>query len=353
MAIISKPINLSPESSLLYDILREIDQLINVSSKITGVPVTIGSSMLAGNGTGGFSNVTVQNALTFAGNILSLGGPLVQSTVIDLSTHPLTIGSITASGAFNVITGGGLNFTTNSGGNGFVFTDNAGSGFSYTDGDNQGGFNVISSASCSIGTIDFLNHTRTNTFSITKPGTSFGGNLTLETGNTNANNIQNAFQIFRKAGSTTPAIGIGAKIKFLIQNSSHANTSASIAYSLTNVTPASEQGKYAFTLNAGNANETLIVELDRFGFKNNADFSASQTARYLTDQGYVLGAKTFTGKQTFGLPPIMPTYTVLGVPSAATYIAGIIYVSDEVGGPTLAFSDSVNWRRVQDRNIIS
>ena len=48
-----------------------------------------------------------------------------------------------------------------------------------------------------------------------------------------------------------------------------------------------------------------------------------------------------------------PTYTVAGVPSAASYPRGIIYVSNEVGGAVLAFSDSVNWRRVTDRAIIA
>lgn len=55
----------------------------------------------------------------------------------------------------------------------------------------------------------------------------------------------------------------------------------------------------------------------------------------------------------FTLPPILPSYTVGTVPSAATYTRGLIYVSDETGGQTVAFSDGVNWRRVQDRNIIS
>lgn len=48
-----------------------------------------------------------------------------------------------------------------------------------------------------------------------------------------------------------------------------------------------------------------------------------------------------------------PTYTVSTVPAAATYPRGIIYVSDETGGATLAFSDGANWRRVQDRNVVS
>ena len=48
-----------------------------------------------------------------------------------------------------------------------------------------------------------------------------------------------------------------------------------------------------------------------------------------------------------------PTYTVATLPAAATYPRGVIYVSNETGGATLAFSDGTNWRRVQDRNVVS
>lgn len=47
------------------------------------------------------------------------------------------------------------------------------------------------------------------------------------------------------------------------------------------------------------------------------------------------------------------TYTVSTLPAAATYPRGVIYVSNETGGATLAFSDGTNWRRVQDRNVVS
>jgi len=48
-----------------------------------------------------------------------------------------------------------------------------------------------------------------------------------------------------------------------------------------------------------------------------------------------------------------PTYTVAGLPSAATYPRGIVYVSNEAGGSVLAYSDSTNWRRVTDRAVVS
>lgn len=57
---------------------------------------------------------------------------------------------------------------------------------------------------------------------------------------------------------------------------------------------------------------------------------------------------TFTGPVKF------PSYTVAGVPSAATMGAGAnIYVTNETGGAIPAFSDGANWRRYSDRAIIS
>lgn len=48
-----------------------------------------------------------------------------------------------------------------------------------------------------------------------------------------------------------------------------------------------------------------------------------------------------------------PSFTVATVPDATISEARMIYVSDESGGATIAFSDGVSWRRCQDRNIIS
>jgi hypothetical protein len=51
--------------------------------------------------------------------------------------------------------------------------------------------------------------------------------------------------------------------------------------------------------------------------------------------------------------PILPTYTVATVPSAATFARGMIYVSDETGGAVPAFSDGADWRRVTDRAVVA
>ena len=67
------------------------------------------------------------------------------------------------------------------------------------------------------------------------------------------------------------------------------------------------------------------------------------------DQRYVSidGSAETTG------PVNLASYAVAGVPAAAAYPNSLIYVSDETGGATVAFSDGTNWRRVQDRAVIS
>lgn len=54
-----------------------------------------------------------------------------------------------------------------------------------------------------------------------------------------------------------------------------------------------------------------------------------------------------------GAIPILPSFTVAGLLSAATWDGGMIIVSDEVGGEIPAFSDGTDWRRVSDRAIVS
>jgi hypothetical protein len=48
---------------------------------------------------------------------------------------------------------------------------------------------------------------------------------------------------------------------------------------------------------------------------------------------------------------IFRTFTVATLPTVVA--GGFIYVSDETGGATMAFSDGTNWRRVQDRSIVA
>jgi hypothetical protein len=48
------------------------------------------------------------------------------------------------------------------------------------------------------------------------------------------------------------------------------------------------------------------------------------------------------------------SYVKTALPSAATSGSGaMIYVSNEIGGAVIAFSDGTNWRRVTDRAVVS
>ncbi len=52
--------------------------------------------------------------------------------------------------------------------------------------------------------------------------------------------------------------------------------------------------------------------------------------------------------------PRVASFTVSGLPSASAAGAGALaFVSDETGGPVLAFSDGTDWRRVTDGTVVS
>lgn len=74
--------------------------------------------------------------------------------------------------------------------------------------------------------------------------------------------------------------------------------------------------------------------------------SSLQWKRWINGAGVVVDYDVASGG------PIHRGYAKASLPSASQ--AGkIIFVSDEVGGATIAFSDGTNWRRVSDRAIVS
>lgn len=64
-------------------------------------------------------------------------------------------------------------------------------------------------------------------------------------------------------------------------------------------------------------------------------------------------ATVCAGAVVAGGPVVLPSFTVATVPSASLWTRGMIYVSDDTGGPTPAFSDGANWRRVADRAVVA
>lgn len=64
-------------------------------------------------------------------------------------------------------------------------------------------------------------------------------------------------------------------------------------------------------------------------------------------------AVTTDGVEPMERPFLVAAYLKADLPAAATWEGGLVYVSNETGGKTMAFSDGTNWRRVQDRAIVS
>jgi hypothetical protein len=100
-------------------------------------------------------------------------------------------------------------------------------------------------------------------------------------------------------------------------------------------------------------NNIVIAWIDNNA--SNARFKAAsgKTVAMVNNSNNGVTVRTDNGVDFTGSIPVLPTYTVAGVPSAATFVRGMIYVSNETGGATPAFSDGTNWRRVADRAIIA
>jgi hypothetical protein len=95
----------------------------------------------------------------------------------------------------------------------------------------------------------------------------------------------------------------------------------------------------SLVFNSTGATLTAGASASATGLLYAADYSANYTSRSLVDKAYAdLNQLT--------------SYTVGTLP-AATTAGRMIYVSNETGGATPAFSDGTNWRRVADRAIVA
>jgi hypothetical protein len=61
-----------------------------------------------------------------------------------------------------------------------------------------------------------------------------------------------------------------------------------------------------------------------------------------------------------GGPFLVQGYQVASLPDATSYgstagdtFSALIFITDESGGPTMAFSDGTNWLRISDNTIVS
>lgn len=115
----------------------------------------------------------------------------------------------------------------------------------------------------------------------------------------------------------------------------------------------------SFYLNADNINAgTLADARIPSTIARDTEVAAAVTAHEALADAHPVYAReasaaTISGAWVYSTPFTLPSYTVAGVPAAATYTAGLAYISNESGGAVVAFSDGTNWRRLTDRAIIS
>lgn len=98
----------------------------------------------------------------------------------------------------------------------------------------------------------------------------------------------------RVGGGFAPVIGRGIRLEFSLQGSSGSTmaTGAGITYLSDDLAIATFRGHYDFTLHAGSSTAVRIVQLDRYGFRYEADYSANYTDRSLVDRGAMTAAIT-------------------------------------------------------------
>jgi hypothetical protein len=106
-------------------------------------------------------------------------------------------------------------------------------------------------------------------------------------------------------------------------------------------------------LTIGGAVEAILFEtLSDYG-------SITTTANAIIDYGSITDTVIAIVNNDYGTlstgsgPVEFPQYTVSTLPDADVWTGHMIYVSNETGGATMAFSDGTNWRRIQDRAIVS
>lgn len=93
---------------------------------------------------------------------------------------------------------------------------------------------------------------------------------------------------------------------------------------------------------------------DKLHVKVSPDGSAWTEALVVDPSGKIgLGTAAPAVKLDVDGPVRVASYTVAGVPPASAGAGQVIFVSNEAGGATLAFSDGTSWRRVADRVVIS
>lgn len=88
---------------------------------------------------------------------------------------------------------------------------------------------------------------------------------------------------------------------------------------------------------------------------DNFNENGGQTSNYIaSEDGNISYITNKSAAKNYVQVPIqLKEYAKASLPNAATFVRNIIWVTDDVGGETLAYSNGTNWLRVSDGSVIS
>lgn len=226
----------------------------------------------------GGASYTFSNGLTESGGDVKLGGDLTENTSI-LSSTPfsLNFGTNSALLAYSEWHIAGLYINTGTGN-----LDIAGGGLTVSSLDDYVLINVLSTGE-SAGTYHSVR--------FNQPNSLVGTQFIVNTGSVYTNTIRDIFRLDRSVNNgVAGAVGLGSRIAFFVKNSntgaSNQTPTAGVYYSITNVTPDSEETKYGFSVVKAGV-ESTVVEIDGFGARYLADYSANFSGLSLTNVDFV------------------------------------------------------------------
>lgn len=165
-----------------------------------------------------------------------------------------------------------------------------------------------------------------------------------------------------------PTIGLDGKVPMLgINATPDATNRLAVAAAAVLLTHATDNIQLKLNKNASGHSASLLYQTgfsgraeigttgdDKLHIKVSPDGSAWTEAMVVDPTGKVgLGTASPAVKLDVDGPIRTRSYTVAGMPAANAGAGQMIFVSNEAGGATLAFSDGTNWRRVADRAVVS
>jgi hypothetical protein len=299
-----------------------IDQMIywNGVIWVTYAPSTTGTSILYGNGVGGFSSVSIGSGVTFAGGVLSATGSGGTVTAVTGTAPIASSGGTTPAISISQSGVSSNGYLSSTDWNIFNSKAPATSGTAILYGDGTGGFSNVTigsgvtfvagtlSATGSGGTVTAVTGSGNIASSGgTTPNITFTGTLPIANGGTNGTDTPTAGAVAVGNGTQYAFTAAGSAGQVLTSNGSTVPTWATVAtgigttgywgsfWDTTNQTAASTTVAYLITLNSTDAdsNGVSIVSSSRITFAYAGAYNLQFSAQFVNKDSQIHNAQVW------------------------------------------------------------